>query len=850
MLRFVLVALLYVIPSLLQGQAVHEQATLHGDSPQTRSEKASFCISTDLFYSDEGRQHLREFLEWDDSGRPGIRLYSVYNVGDKRSFRARNVRTNTFYSTDFTLRAKGERSYIWVEDDEFGPGKVTMEIVEKILESLEERTFAQSINPQAGIVEINVETFGQPPDVDGSGMLHVLLLDVRDNWDPDGNTGYVAGFFDPVNLNPNNSNSNGKDIIYIDTMPHIYREGVDPVARRAKSTLAHEHQHLIHARYGNLNTFQNEGQSEWSEILTGFDGRGINYVFSPSQLNQQIYTWRRDTPDVLIDYQRASLFHSYLAERFGAQRTGAITRASLTGNNAYSTLFLGTDTSLGDVILDFHVANVINNTTLADGRFGYEDSRRANVLAMGRIHTFPGGLGEVRTTRSLHYGGVEYIEFAGVENFAIAFSSETGVSHALVGIPLEGSPEIVLDSRMATMSDRYERIVLISTFSGSSQATEETRTYSFEASWDPVPILQDVLSYHAQIQFFTSLPGDPSNNNTAGLTRLAQRISPKIDGRVTSVSFVLNNRPTSIVGDGNLNIRFKRAIQGQTIMVPSNNELGVLSVPFAQLSRGNNFFALSDTWPVESGTEYFIEYEVEDFSGNASLEFLLDAGSEDENNPNYFPIRTIVYLEEPTSNPPRWTFFTSRSNLAMSVGVGGLFTGDIDPPTVELLTTRSAYPLGADVTLEASASGTPVPSFQWFRDGQPIPGATSATFAISPVTRLSEGTYSVAAINPGGMAMSEELEIRILEGDFTLAQNYPNPFNPQTTIRYILTEEAPVLLQVFSSDGRLVKTLVDEVQQPDLYIQTFDASELASGVYIYRLQAGNRRLVRTMTYLR
>ena len=89
-----------------------------------------------------------------------------------------------------------------------------------------------------------------------------------------------------------------------------------------------------------------------------------------------------------------------------------------------------------------------------------------------------------------------------------------------------------------------------------------------------------------------------------------------------------------------------------------------------------------------------------------------------------------------------------------------------------------------------------------------------------------------------------------LPQEFALAQNYPNPFNPSTTIRYELPQTAHVRIKIFDVLGRQVETLIDEEKEPGRYNIVVNAADLASGVYFYRIEAGDFRMVRKMLLLR
>ena len=88
-----------------------------------------------------------------------------------------------------------------------------------------------------------------------------------------------------------------------------------------------------------------------------------------------------------------------------------------------------------------------------------------------------------------------------------------------------------------------------------------------------------------------------------------------------------------------------------------------------------------------------------------------------------------------------------------------------------------------------------------------------------------------------------------LPKQFRLDQNYPNPFNPATTIQFALPERSQVTLRLFDFLGREVAILLDGDFQPGEFKVAFDAESLASGLYLYRLEAGGFVQTRKMTLL-
>jgi subtilisin-like proprotein convertase family protein len=85
---------------------------------------------------------------------------------------------------------------------------------------------------------------------------------------------------------------------------------------------------------------------------------------------------------------------------------------------------------------------------------------------------------------------------------------------------------------------------------------------------------------------------------------------------------------------------------------------------------------------------------------------------------------------------------------------------------------------------------------------------------------------------------------------YSLSQNYPNPFNPSTNIKYTIPKADIVTLKIFDVVGREVSVLVNEMKQPGVYNVDFNASNLASGIYFYKIEAGDYSAVKKMMLIK
>ena len=89
-----------------------------------------------------------------------------------------------------------------------------------------------------------------------------------------------------------------------------------------------------------------------------------------------------------------------------------------------------------------------------------------------------------------------------------------------------------------------------------------------------------------------------------------------------------------------------------------------------------------------------------------------------------------------------------------------------------------------------------------------------------------------------------------LSNNFQLSQNYPNPFNPRTKIQYSIPQRSHVTINVCDILGKELINLVNEEKEIGNYEIEFDGSNLSSGVYFYRMLAGNFVNVKRLTLLK
>lgn len=253
------------------------------------------------------------------------------------------------------------------------------------------------------------------------------------------------------------------------------------------------------------------------------------------------------------------------------------------------------------------------------------------------------------------------------------------------------------------------------------------------------------------------------------------------------------------------------------------------------LDESESYIAVASGVLASSGFTNTADFSLELFTGGKAnsanengVELNVHHGAPDAPNVD-------IYLEQTGSVDP------AVSNLAYSD-----FTGYV--PFASNDETIGIAGTGGDILLEFPA---PLSSFT----GEAITVLASGFFNTENVT--DGNSFGLLVVQNDGtttllQAVSTSIdEIDGMPQEFALEQNYPNPFNPSTKIEYALPQAASVQIAVYNVVGKRVATLLNNEQQSaGFHSVSFDASNLASGMYLYRIQAGNFIQTRKMTLIK
>jgi len=321
-------------------------------------------------------------------------------LGERREFFALDLQKGRQYITSATLRGIGKHCYIFVEDKQWNR-TVTLLAVELLKKAFDGRIYERVTN-----------AFGTPPDIDGDPRIYILLLDIPDVNLPGGE--YISGYFSPVNqergtlFDPHYGvflTSNEVEMIYLDCNLQ------NPYSDTARSTLAHELQHLIHWKNDkDEETWVNEGCSMLASFLCGYGDQMKNHVRAfEKNPSVSLMNWPRRGESLLASYGAAYLWMLYIYEHYGGvTAVRAIAQNKLKGIRGIESALnsLGVHRSFKELFSDWKVANLIDDEGLEGGRYGYAHidihARPSKVISVYPV--------ELRGRRLNAYG-TDYILF-------------------------------------------------------------------------------------------------------------------------------------------------------------------------------------------------------------------------------------------------------------------------------------------------------------------------------------------------------------------------------------------------------------------------------------------------------
>ena len=339
-----------------------------------------------------------------------------FKVGDQKSWISWNMRDNSAYSVSSTCRAVGKYCYIFVADDVWG-STVDSAAVAAVVNEWDKKTPA---DPNKGIYQTDVDTFGNPPDVDGDPKIIILIQDILDTYSTTHSGGYTAGFFN----SSNEVGTNNAEMYYMDANPTNLKttSGLNV----AIETAAHEFQHMINWNYHKYNrelTFVNEGLSMIAEMVCGYPASMQSlYAAEPDHF---LFDWRtKDNTAVLNDYARAQRFFLYLKEQYGAGILKKIvldnTDYSLVGEAGLNKILSQNySISLSNFIINWEIANKLNDRKV-DTTYGYKYNGLPSSVSASYGNPNTDGAYTV-------YGkAAKYITYDNGTNLNIQFSSSGG----------------------------------------------------------------------------------------------------------------------------------------------------------------------------------------------------------------------------------------------------------------------------------------------------------------------------------------------------------------------------------------------------------------------------------------
>ncbi|MGA9119882.1 MAG: T9SS type A sorting domain-containing protein [Bacteroidota bacterium] len=456
-----------------------------------------------------------------------------FTVGSTHAWYAHNYVTSSEYLTNSTCRGVGTHCYVFVEDSMWTSGRVDSSVVDSVMNAFDN---AVPANASKGVYQMDVDAFGNPPDVDGDPRIILLILNIRDGWT---GGGYIMGYFYGLN-EINTTGSNNAEIYYLDANPTNLKSSAG--LQDGMSTTAHEFQHMIHWNYNKSQiSFVNEGCSLVAEVNCGYPI--YEQFFFANQPNHYLLDWRsNDLNNVLYDYSRAARYFTYLRDQYGMGIFAPIVQnGTLKGINSisYGLSQAGSARLFNDVYLDWEVANTLDDRTV-DPKFGYLYPGLPKPVSDEYLN--PNLPATIEWVQPL---AVKYVTFGGGANLLV---TETTTSSSIVAKYVEfGTPSVVgqLTSGVQFSEPGFGSTYKTVTLALMNTSTTDSQQVTIQAS-GVAPTAVELAYEHTEPEGFLGLTdGDTASVLFDGVTgarldsiRVALRRALPITGGVWSFGAV------------------------------------------------------------------------------------------------------------------------------------------------------------------------------------------------------------------------------------------------------------------------------------------------------------------------
>jgi len=329
-----------------------------------------------------------------------------FQNGEKQTFWATNVDSNENFQVSATLRYQTAHTYFWVQDG--------LKYNEAALKKLAD-TFESKIYPT------DREFFGSEwtPGIDGDPHIYILYAG--------GLGGNLAGYYSSADeLHPlAHEYSNAHEMFLLNA------DNVDLSDNFTYGVLAHEFQHMIHwYQDRNETSWLNEGSSELAAFLNGYDVGGFDWLFL-SNPDLQLTDWPNDPNATSPHYGAGFLFTNYFLNRFGEKATQSLVRHPQNGMDSVEAVLReinATDSLTGQPIsanqffMEWTVANLLNDSGVADGRYAYPNySDISSASITDTLSTCPAQL----DGRTVSQFGADYISLTCQGTYTLRFEGAT-----------------------------------------------------------------------------------------------------------------------------------------------------------------------------------------------------------------------------------------------------------------------------------------------------------------------------------------------------------------------------------------------------------------------------------------